>query len=160
MKLNQKGITLIELLVSLAIATVILSAVYGFTTTMIKSSNKTQVDTNLRNESIIITERLNSIFENANEVVDLDTSKPGAVSFKIIDDNKISNTTIEYVVNVKNKALLIGSEIISSTRVNITNPTAKVPEGTNSFYFSFELEDKSNGSNSKKVNLIYPLEGE
>ncbi|WP_449537143.1 PulJ/GspJ family protein [Ferdinandcohnia sp. Marseille-Q9671] len=158
MKLNQKGITLIELLVALAIATVILSSIYGFTTTMLKSSNNTQTDTNLRNESIIITERLNSVFENANLVEDINSSIAGNISFKVIDINRITNRNIEYDVKIKNQALSVDTETISSTRVTITNP--QVSEKNNSLYFSFDIVDKSNTSNSKKVNLIYPLEGE
>lgn len=158
MKLNQKGITLIELLAALAIATIILSSVYGFTTTMLKSSNKTQVDTNIRNETIIITERLNTIFENANVVEEIETSEPGNISFKIIDFNRIINVNNEYGVSIKNNALSIDTEIINSPRVKITNPNAT--EKNNSLYFSFEIVDKDNVSNSKKVNLIYPLEGE
>ncbi len=157
MKHNSRGMTLVEVLVALAIFTIVLSITFGIYISSTKSISKTEVKTMLQSEAQMIQYKLtplameskgvNSIeldnLENGN--TDNDFIKISSISFEGIDTNN-------YIFEVNDKELnLLVDDKIYNLSSNIDEFSIKVEES--------ELNDKSiediiKESKSIEINIV------
>ncbi|WP_191560708.1 prepilin-type N-terminal cleavage/methylation domain-containing protein [Metabacillus idriensis] len=121
---NQEGITLIELLLVLALSSMVLTLGASFLITMSKASDRTLGETNLRNESVLVIDALNKTMENADELVieDNDNNDSGlnlvnVIEIEMIEDPINSGSFIEqrFPLQIKIES---GNLYINNRKVN------------------------------------------
>jgi prepilin-type N-terminal cleavage/methylation domain-containing protein len=163
-KAKENGLTLIELLAVIAVSSIVLFVAYSILTSMLRTSDRTTVQTQLRNEAITISQRMDNI------LVNIDSVDNGGVNgifqnFNAIDNRKtetspgvFSNSPITTPIAITNGNLLINNQIVNSANFSLQNTTFKLLDNDTSLQINYEILDiKTN--QTFKMFKIYSLQG-
>lgn len=140
--MNNKGLTLIELLLTLIIASMVGTAITGFLINAINNYNESQIRAGLQNELQFIESHLKSNIKNARKIV-IDPSAPNKIGLVLSYTN--SNEMSFYEVT-KPTLLFIKNENGSSSSILLSTNISK-----------FIIETKEIDSNLKKNEVKYTI---
>ncbi|PLR93704.1 PulJ/GspJ family protein [Bacillus sp. T33-2] len=126
--LNEKGITLIELLMVLAISSIIITLGYSILFSTMKTTDKSMNETELRNEAVLITQQFDRTLLNIDEIDPINGDETGSfTTFNASDFNPDGTHKENSPVNIKidNENLLAGGKQINSDQFSLENTTFK-----------------------------------
>lgn len=169
MRKNNKGFSLVELIVVMAILAVIGGAIIGFMTTSLRSYRRVNADSNLANELQLTMNRLENLIMDCGNGISYEyqgTKEGSSVSGLVLDDGDIAGE-----VSVDDKILTVYDEgfryIIKWKSVDkklyYTKEERKLNTTTNTYYFQtgeeIELAEFVDNfqisiNNSKKETLV------
>lgn len=162
---NQKGLTLVELLAVIAISSIILVVGYSILFSMIKSADHSAVQTKLRNESVLITQQVNQAMLNIDAVEAAGTTDADG-KFKSfyaidkaatdVDGNRAHDTTVFIQINADGN-LLIDNKQVNSDGYSLKNTAFK--EVNSNLQIYYVIDDLIN---HEQLTLfkIFPLKSE
>ncbi|NRD80940.1 type II secretion system protein [Bacillus sp. BRMEA1] len=162
-RLNQKGLTLIELLVVVSISAILLSVAYSIFFTMTKSSNQNIIQSQLRDESVIISQQFDQAMLNIDEITNFGPLSGNGMftSFNAIDktiDNSMTEHDTTYSIMINNGDLFINNKKINSDNYSLQNTTFKYVNQALQVYF--EVDDLKNNQKFKFFKLYNVKSGE
>lgn len=160
---NQKGISLIELLVVLALSSMIIILGASFQTGMFKAGNLTIAKNELRNESVLILDALNKAMENADEFapgspLNAELKAVNLVEIEMVyDENKKEFTEQRETISieVKGNVLFIKGKQVSDDR-HILKDT-KFLINNNQLICTIILNTKDSKADPYKIIKIFSL---
>ena len=127
---TSRGITLIELLLVLALSSMVLTLGASFVVSMLKASDRTMTETTSRNETVLILDKLNKTMENADDIeVDPDQKNIDG-SFKLFtvieteevdpnNDGIFDKVETRKVIHINDSDLLIDGSKINSENYSL-----------------------------------------
>lgn len=159
---DQKGLTLVELLAVIGISAILLSVGYSILFSMIKSADHSTAQTKLRNESVLITQQFNQAMLNIDsiEAVGAADSDGKFRSFNAIDKGttdvngvQTQNVIVPIAIN-EDGNLLINYKQINSDGYSLKNTRFKQVNGNlQVYYVLYDLNSKEQFTQFKIYNL-------
>ncbi len=145
-KIDQKGLTLVELLAVIALSSIILTVGYSILFSMMKSAEQSAVQTKLRNESILITQQFDQAMLNSNSVEIASTPNADGTfqSFHAIDrrineeqPDQVKTLVISFEITADG-TLLINNKQINSDGYSLKKTRFKQANGNLQVYYAIE----------------------
>ncbi len=163
---NQKGITLIEMLLVLALSSMVITLGASFLITMFKASDRTLWETNLRNESVLVIDALNKTMENADELIieDNDNNISGLnlvnmIKIEMIEDpiNAGSFTEQRFTIPIKIESgnLYINDRKVNGDQFSLENTLFFIKD--KQLICKIIIQDKHTPSKPYEILKIYDL---
>ncbi|RLQ98042.1 PilW family protein [Falsibacillus albus] len=164
-KINNRGLTLIELLVAIAISSMVITLIYHITLTSQKAAHKDVLKTALNNEAVYITEHMNEALLNTDQVEaeDLDEENNQFSSFAAINislehegssgDFQETRSTIK--IKIADGNLYIDGKVINSPDYMLSNSYFTSENGNLNCYFT--IKQKSS-DHSLKFFTVYSIQ--
>ncbi|WP_191567013.1 prepilin-type N-terminal cleavage/methylation domain-containing protein [Metabacillus idriensis] len=161
--MNQKGISLIELLLVLALSSMVIMLGVSFQAGMFKAGNRTLNETYLRNESILIIDLLNKAMENADQFSEdiLRDTELKAIYLvdieKVYDENKkeFFEQKVTIPIEIKGNALFINGKQVSDDRYTLKDTKFFIKE--NQLVCTISLNNKESKTDSYEIIKIFDL---
>ncbi|XJZ26381.1 Tfp pilus assembly protein FimT/FimU [Bacillota bacterium Lsc_1132] len=142
-KIDQRGITLVELLAVIAISSALLAVGYSILFSMIKSAEYSTAQTKLRNESILITQQFDQAMLNIDSIEIVGEPDPDgkfqffqAIDKQPAEDNsdQVQTVVIPFKISAEGK-LLINNKQINSDEYSLKRTTFKQVNGNLQVYY-------------------------
>ncbi|PLR68301.1 prepilin-type N-terminal cleavage/methylation domain-containing protein [Bacillus sp. UMB0893] len=161
--MNQKGISLIELLLVLALSSMVIMLGVTFQAGMFKAGNRTLNETYLRNESILIIDLLNKAMENADQFSEdsLRDTELKAIYLvdieKVYDENKkeFIEQKVTIPIEIKGNTLFINGKQVSDDRYTLKDTKFFIKE--NQLVCTISLNNKESKTDSYEIIKIFDL---
>lgn len=125
---NGRGVTLVELLVVVAISSIFVTIAYSVLFTGMKSVDNSMNETNLTNESVLITTRFERYLQNVDTIYLLGRADNNGrfKSFEAVDRKQIEVSPGVYVeqeessiFEIRNGSLFIDGQIVNSDQYSL-----------------------------------------
>lgn len=158
--LNQKGITLIELLLVLALSSIILTMSTGFLMSMMKAGESTLSNTNLRNEAILIVDSLNKALENADEFAIEDLRGEKLTEITPTEIRKSVDGELDPVLiplSLADGNLSIDDKQINNQNISLEGSHFFIAEDSSQLICKLVLKEKNTDSKPYEILKIYNL---
>ncbi|QNG61053.1 prepilin-type N-terminal cleavage/methylation domain-containing protein [Bacillus sp. PAMC26568] len=162
---NQKGVTLIELLLVLALSSMVITLGTSFLITMFKASDRTLADTSLRNESVLVLDALNKTMENADELEIEDNNNTTGLNhieiteIEMIEDPNNAGSFLEVRVtipiHVDKGNLYIKNRAVNGEQFSLENTTFYINK--NKLICKIIIQDRRSNSEPYEILKIYDL---
>ncbi|MGG4491684.1 prepilin-type N-terminal cleavage/methylation domain-containing protein [Metabacillus idriensis] len=158
---NERGVTLIELLLVLVLSSMVLTLSASFLFTMFKTSDQTLLETELRNESVLILDSLNKAMENADGLLLSEgaseiVKKVNVSQINIIDENGVfKENPITFIIEIKNGNLLINNNIVNHPNFSMADSVFYQKE--NKLVCKIIIKEKNTPSKPYELIKIYEL---
>lgn len=162
--LNQKGITLIELLLVLVLSSIILTMSTGFLLSMMKAGESTLSKTNLRNEAVLIIDSLNKALENADEFglgdikgQELTKVTPIKITKRVNASNVLEETRIPIPVIFSGGNLSIDGKPVNNENISLEGSHFFIAEDSSQLICKLVLKEKNTDSKPYEILKVYNL---
>lgn len=161
--MNQKGISLIELLLVLALSSMVIMLGVSFQAGMFKAGNRTLNETYLRNESILIIDLLNKAMENADQFSEDSLRDTELKAIYLVDIEKVyDENKKEFIeqketipIEIKGNALFINGKQVSDDRYTLKDTKFFIKE--NQLVCTISLNNKESKTDSYEIIKIFDL---
>lgn len=167
---NENGITLIELLAVMAISSMVLIIAFSIFSSMMKVNDKSIIQTNLRNETILISLRIDDVMNNTDTVEIIGESDENGFfqQFKAIDkrtelavnekgEDVFKDIDIPTDIIIENGILYIDGKKINSDSFSLTNTVfSNKSGGLLANLVVYDIENKE----TYEINKLYNLQSE
>ncbi|WP_158555869.1 PulJ/GspJ family protein [Peribacillus glennii] len=163
MKLNDKGLTLVEVLVSISIFFVLSSLVYGIFFSSVNSSKKVVDHNELRNELVMVAEQINDFCDNAQEFKIDEVVNGEVTAIQVVDvHDKGQSTPLKIIKKEDGDLFLIESNIermINSDYATAEKTSLTVNnDGNLEFNFVISFKDSTRQAKAQSLFTIYDVE--
>ncbi|ACJ33000.1 prepilin-type N-terminal cleavage/methylation domain-containing protein [Anoxybacillus flavithermus] len=136
---NERGLTLIELLVGLAITSIIAASAYGVFTAGTKAYKRIGIENQLRSEAdILMTTMFNELYAFAPDGLKTDESNDDTLTFVneikkeidtntgLVEDREQAGQTLQITIDKTNEALLINGNQVTPSNLRIVSDQSKL----------------------------------
>lgn len=136
---NERGLTLIELLVGLAITSIIAASAYGVFTAGMKAYKRIGIENQLRSEAdILMTTIFNELYALAPDGLKTDESNDDTLTFVneikkeidtntgLVEDKKQAGQTLQIMIDKTNETLLINGKQVTPSNLRIVSDQSKL----------------------------------
>ncbi|XWN53286.1 prepilin-type N-terminal cleavage/methylation domain-containing protein [Anoxybacillus flavithermus] len=135
---NERGLTLIELLVGLAITSIIAASAYGVFTAGTKAYKRIGIENQLRSEAdVLVATMFNELYALAPDGLKIDESNDDTLTFVneikkeidkntgLVEEEKQADQTLQIVIDKTNETLLINGKQVTSSNLRIVPEQSK-----------------------------------
>ena len=136
---NERGLTLIELLVGLAITSIIAASAYGVFTAGTKAYKRIGIENQLRSEAdILMTTIFNELYAFAPDGLKIDESNDDTLTFVneikkeidtntgLVEDKEQAGQTLQITIDKTNETLLINGKQATPSNLRIVSDQSKL----------------------------------
>ncbi|MGD6795657.1 prepilin-type N-terminal cleavage/methylation domain-containing protein [Metabacillus indicus] len=161
--INQKGVTLIELLLVLSLSSMVILLGVSFHSGMSKAGKQTLSQNDLRNESILVLDSLNQAMENADafstqSIVNTDLKNVSLVKAEKVydaDKKEFFEVVKPLIIEIKDQSLFIDGKQISDSRFTFEDSSFFIKD--NQLICNLVLKLKHSDAQPYKLIKIYQL---
>lgn len=180
---NENGLTLIELLAVLALSSMVVIMAVSIYTSMVKVSNKSIIETNLRNETVLIVHQLDEIMMNTDTIkidgeaddtglfksffavdksTELAKNEKGEDTFKENENLTSIKINGDHLLTCRADSTTLNCDASGQKRINsesylVTDTVFSLK--SSGLFVKLVVVDKDNGT-KYEVNKLYSLKGE
>lgn len=163
---NQNGLTLIELLLALAISSMVIVLGASFLITMFKASDRTLSETNLRNEAVLVLDAINKAMENVDDFEVQNISDTGLREITVVEIDKTVNASntgnedevrFSFQLKFKNDDLFIKNSRINDNNYSLNNSYFYVTEKPKQLICKIIIQEKKFNSKPYEIIKIFNL---
>ncbi len=161
---DEQGFTLIEVMAALTITSIVMVALFGFFGAFVKNNIKINTSIVVRNQSILISEKLNTVLENV-DAVSNPVGTPDMTAFDTIDkkmtvdsNGATYETDLTQHFELKDGNLYVDSKKINDSNFSLTGTQFYMVNGD--LDLNLVVTSKANPNVNIKTNTVYSLGGD